>query len=83
MTAFRSLGPVADDAWFFAVSDSCTLPRSGNTTAQGDVFGANFTAQNILLQAVPDGPWTVTTKLDHTAITVNAAPIATAWFGLK
>ena len=51
------------------------------TTAQGDVFGANFTAQNILLQEVPEGPWTVTTKLDHTAITVNGQAAGLVLYG--
>ncbi len=41
------------------------------TTAQGDVSGANFTARNVPLQNVPSGPWSVTTKLDHTAINQN------------
>jgi plastocyanin len=51
------------------------------TTAQGDVFGANFTAHNILMQEVPEGTWTATTKLDHTAITVNGQAAGLVIYG--
>ena len=51
------------------------------TTAQGDVFGANFTAQNILMQEVPEGEWTVTTKLNHTSITVNGQAAGLVMYG--
>ena len=51
------------------------------TTAQGDVFGANFTAQNILLQEVPEGPWTATTKLNHTAITSDGQAAGLVIYG--
>ena len=68
-------GTALDDKWEVVNPTPSELSVGGGnltlTTAQGDVFGANFTAQNILLQEVPEGPWTATTKLDHTAITVN------------
>ena len=51
------------------------------TTAQGDVFGGNFTAQNILMQAVPEGEWSATVKLDHTAITVNGQAAGLVIYG--
>ena len=51
------------------------------TSAQGDVSGANFTARNILLQAAPEGPWTVTAKLDHTAIAANGQASGLVLFG--
>ncbi len=41
------------------------------TMAQGDVYMGNFTAQNILLQDVPNGPWTATAKIKHTTVSVN------------
>src|SRR3954471_13757856 len=41
------------------------------TSGGGDVRNATFSAQNILLQQVPEGPWTATVKLDHTAIAAN------------
>ena len=47
----------------------------------GDVSGANFTARNILLQAVPQGPWTVTTKLDPTAIAANGQAAGLVLYG--
>ncbi|HSI80510.1 MAG TPA: ThuA domain-containing protein, partial [Solirubrobacterales bacterium] len=51
------------------------------TTAQGDVFGGNFTAQNILLQQAPEGAWTATTKLDHTAINSNGQAAGLVIYG--
>ena len=51
------------------------------TSAPGDVSGANFTARNILLQAVPQGPWTVTAKLDPTAIASNGQAAGVVLYG--
>ena len=78
-------GTALDEKWEVVNPVPAGLAVGGGnltlTTAQGDVFGANFTAQNILLQAVPDGPWTVTTKLDHTAITVNGQAAGLVLYG--
>ena len=65
-------GTALDEKWEVVNPTPSELSVGGGnltlTTAQGDVFGANFTAHNILMQEVPEGTWTVTTKLDHTAI---------------
>ena len=34
-------------------------------TAQGDVYGGDNNAKNIVLRAAPAGPWTMTTKIKH------------------
>ena len=34
-------------------------------TAQGDVYGGDNNAKNIVLRAAPSGPWTITTKVKH------------------
>jgi plastocyanin len=52
-------------------------------TAQGDVRNADFSAQNILLQDVPEGPWTATTKLDHRAVAVNGQAAGMVIFGQR
>ena len=45
------------------------LVVSGGTlkipTAQGDIYGADNNAKNIVLRAAPSGPWTMTTKIKH------------------
>ena len=45
------------------------LVVSGGTlkipTAQGDVYGGDNNAKNIVLRAAPAGPWTITTKIKH------------------
>ena len=78
-------GTALDEKWEVVNPSPAGLAVGGGnltlTTAQGDVFGANFTAQNILLQEVPEGPWTVTTKLDHTAITVNGQAAGLVLYG--
>jgi PKD repeat protein/glucose/arabinose dehydrogenase/type 1 glutamine amidotransferase len=51
------------------------------TTAPGDVLGGNFTAQNILMQPVPGGPWTASIKLDHTAIADNGQAAGMVVYG--
>ena len=57
-------GTALDPKWEIATRRRPTWPSRGGklalTSAQGDVSGANFTARNILLQDVPQGPWTVT-----------------------
>jgi PKD repeat protein/type 1 glutamine amidotransferase len=50
-------------------------------TAQGDVSGTAFNAQNILLQDVPDGQWSTTVKLDHRAIAVNGQAAGLVIYG--
>ena len=78
-------GTALDDKWEVVNPVPAGLEVGGGnltlTTAQGDVFGGNFTAQNILLQEVPDGPWTATTKLDHTAITANGQAAGLVIYG--
>ncbi|MDA0140166.1 DUF1080 domain-containing protein [Solirubrobacter sp. CPCC 204708] len=68
-------GAALDPKWEIRNSTPANVAVAGGklslTTAQGDVSGANFTARNIALQDVPTGPWSVTTKLDHTAINQN------------
>jgi glucose/arabinose dehydrogenase/type 1 glutamine amidotransferase len=51
------------------------------TMAQGDVYQGNFTAQNILLQDVPSGPWTVTARIKHTNISVDGRAAGLVIFG--
>ena len=34
-------------------------------TAQGDVYGGDNNAKNIVLRAAPSGPWTITAKIKH------------------
>ncbi|MDA0184926.1 ThuA domain-containing protein [Solirubrobacter phytolaccae] len=34
-------------------------------TAQGDVYGGDNNAKNIVLRAAPGGPWTITSKIKH------------------
>ena len=78
-------GTALDDKWEVVNPNPAGLTVGGGnltlTTAQGDVFGANFTAQNILLQEVPEGQWTATTKLNHTAITVNGQAAGLVLYG--
>ena len=78
-------GTALDSKWEVVNSNPAGLAVGGGnltlTTAQGDVFGANFTAQNILMQEVPEGQWTVTTKLDHTSITVNGQAAGLVLYG--
>ena len=78
-------GSALDSKWEVVNPNPAGLTVGGGnltlTTAQGDVFGANFTAQNILMQEVPEGPWTVTTKLDHTAITINGQAAGLVLYG--
>ena len=68
-------GTALDAKWDVRNPTPANLAVAGGklalTTAQGDVSGANFTARNVPLQDVPSGPWSVTTKLDHTAINQN------------
>src|SRR6185295_559312 len=40
-----------------------------------------FTAQNIVLQEVPEGPWTATVKFDHTALTLNGPAAGMVLYG--
>jgi PKD repeat protein/plastocyanin/type 1 glutamine amidotransferase len=51
------------------------------TSAVGDVRNAAFSAQNILLQAVPEGPWTATMKFDHTALSLNGQAAGMVLYG--
>ncbi len=78
-------GTALDEKWEVVNPTPSELSVGGGnltlTTAQGDVFGGNFTAHNILMQEVPEGTWTVTTKLDHTAITVNGQAAGLVLYG--
>jgi PKD repeat protein/type 1 glutamine amidotransferase/plastocyanin len=78
-------GTALDEKWEVVNSTPAGLAVGGGnltlTTAQGDVFGGNFTAQNILMQAVPEGEWAATVKLDHTAITVNGQAAGLVIYG--
>ena len=78
-------GSALDSKWEVVNPNPANLAVGGGnltlTTAQGDVFGGNFTAQNILMQEVPEGEWTVTTKLDHTAITVDGQAAGLVLYG--
>jgi PKD repeat protein/type 1 glutamine amidotransferase len=51
------------------------------TSAVGDVRNTAFTAQNILLQEVPKGPWTATMKFDHTALASNGQAAGMVLYG--
>jgi len=51
------------------------------TTAVGDVRNTSFNAPNIVLQEVPEGPWTATVKFNHTAIAVNGQAAGMVIYG--
>ena len=78
-------GTALDAKWDVRNPTPANLAVAGGklalTTAQGDVSGANFTARNVPLQDVPSGPWSVTTKLDHTAINQNGVAGGLVVFG--
>ena len=65
-------GTALDSKWQVVNPVPAALAVGGGnltlTSGVGDVRNTSFTAQNILLQDVPAGPWSVTTKLDHTAV---------------
>ena len=80
-------GTALDAKWDVRNPTPANLAVAGGklalTTAQGDVSGANFTARNVPLQDVPSGPWSVTTKLDHTAINQNGVAGGLVVYGSK
>jgi plastocyanin len=51
------------------------------TSGIGDVRNTSFNAPNILLQQVPEGPWTATVKLDHTAVAHNGQAAGMVIYG--
>ncbi len=78
-------GTALDPKWEIVNPTPANLAVGGGnvtlTSAAGDVSGSNFTARNILLQAVPQGPWTVTAKVDPTAIVSNGQAAGVVLFG--
>ena len=78
-------GTALDPKWEIANPTPANVAVGGGnlslTSAAGDVSGANFTARNILLQAVPQGPWAVTTKLDPTTINANGQAAGLVIYG--
>ncbi|HET8786291.1 MAG TPA: ThuA domain-containing protein, partial [Candidatus Limnocylindrales bacterium] len=78
-------GTSLDDKWDVINPNPDALSVGGGkltlTSAVGDVRNAAFSAQNILLQDVPAGPWTATMKFDHTALALNGQAAGMVLYG--
>ena len=78
-------GTALDDRWEVVNPNPSGVSVGGGhltlNTSQGDVSGTAYNAQNILLQDVPEGPWSATVKLDHRAIAVNGQAAGMVIYG--
>ncbi|HEX5620697.1 MAG TPA: PKD domain-containing protein [Solirubrobacteraceae bacterium] len=78
-------GTALDDKWEVINPNPEALSVGGGnltlTSAVGDVRNTAFTAQNIVLQDVPEGPWTATMKFDHTALALNGQAAGMVLYG--
>ena len=80
-------GTALDDKWEIVNPNPQALTVGGGnltlTSAVGDVRNTAFTAQNIVLQDVPEGPWTATMKFDHTALASNGQAAGMVLYGQR
>ena len=80
-------GTALGDRWEVVNPNPAALAVGGGnvtlTSAPGDVRNTSFTAQNILLQDVPEGPWTATMKFDHTALASNGQAAGMVVYGQR